>query len=90
MKNEGLKRGLQSIDSSDYQMGENMAGAYLSFITWITFHFSIDRLEPYVLHSRTKDEIFVKLFVLSILIYSFFFFSIFSEFVYLPKSANFL
>lgn len=25
MKNEGLKRGLQSIDSSDYQMGENMA-----------------------------------------------------------------
>ncbi|KAE9457189.1 hypothetical protein C3L33_10909, partial [Rhododendron williamsianum] len=24
MKNEGLKRGLQSIDSTDYQMGENM------------------------------------------------------------------
>lgn len=60
MKNEGLKRGLQSIDSSDYQMGENMTGVISPLYNLDKDPIFNWRLEHYGLHSKTtKDELFV-------------------------------
>lgn len=87
MKNEGLKRGLQSIDSTDYQMGENMTGV-------ISLHYNLDKdpisklwLEHCVLFQNYEKwafcfclVIFCKFIPVS--------FSYCLSFFYLPKNAK--
>ena len=42
MKNDGLKRGLSSVNSSDYQMGETIMGMKLSYFVFIGKFFLIN------------------------------------------------